>query len=79
MLTFLRLFSLLQHLELVGATAPHSGCRGESHSPLVHTGKQARRQVHIVQQVRSRCVRARAQTLPETPQDPYLSRISSFC
>ena len=54
--TCLRLFPLLQHLGLVGAAGPHPGSRGEHRSPLVHAGEQARRQAHIVQLVRSRCV-----------------------
>ena len=45
-LTWLKLFSLLQHLGLVGATGPHSGSRGEHGSPLVHTGERARREAH---------------------------------
>ena len=66
-LTWLRLFPLLQHLGLVGAAGPHPGSRGEHRSPLVHAGLQARRQAHIVQVVRSRCGRARAPKLPQTP------------
>ena len=48
-LTCLRLFPLLQDLGLAGATGPHSGSRGESHSPPVLSGMRARRQAHIVQ------------------------------
>ena len=73
-LTWLKLFSLLQHLGLVGATGPHSGSRGEHGSPLVHTGERARREAHIVHAVRSRCGRARVPTLSQTPQDLYLFR-----
>ena len=51
-LTWLKLFSLLQHLGLVGATGPHSGSRGEHRSPRWCTrasiGEQARRQAHTV-------------------------------
>ena len=53
-LTLLRWLLLLQHLGLVGATGPHSGSKGEYHSPLVQLGMRARRQAHIGQQVRSR-------------------------
>ena len=63
-LTWLKLFSLLQHLGLVGATGPHSGCKGEHRSPLAQSGEHARWQAHIVHMVRSRCGRARAPTLP---------------
>ena len=49
MCTCLKSSSLLQHLGQVGATGPHSGSRGESHSPLVLSGERAGRQVHIVQ------------------------------
>ena len=61
--TCLQSSSLLQHLGLVGATGPHSGPRGESHSPPVLSGERGGRQAHIVQQVRSRCGRARAPAL----------------
>ena len=77
-LTWLRLFPLLQHLGLVGATGPHPGSKREHRSPLLHAGEQARRQAHTVQLVRSRCGRGRAPTLPQTPSDPQLSRISSM-
>ena len=69
-LTLLRWLLLLQHLGLVGATGPHSGSKGEHRSPLLHAGKQTRRQAHIVQMVRSRCDRTRAPTLPEDPPAP---------
>ena len=77
-LTWLRLFPLLHHLGLVGATSPHSGSKGEHRSPLLHAGEQARRQACIVQLVRSRCGRARGPTVPDDPPDPYLSGISSI-
>ena len=67
--TYLRLFPLLQHLGLVGAAGPHPGSRGEHRSPLVHVGKHARWQACIVHMVRSRCGRAHAPTLPQTPGD----------
>ena len=68
--TCLKSPSLLQHLGLVGAAGPRPGSREEHRSPLVHAGLQARRQAHIVQVVRSRCGRARAPKLPQTPRDP---------
>ena len=58
--TCLQSSSLLQHLGLVGATGPHSGPRGESHSPLVLSGERAGRQAHIVQRFELACVRIRA-------------------
>ena len=76
-LTCLRLFPLLQHLGLVGATGPHPGSKREHRSPLLHAGEQARRQAHTVQLVRSRCGRARDPTLAEDPLHPWISRISS--
>ena len=52
--TCLQSSSLLQHLGLVGATGPHSGSKGESHSPLVQSGMRARRQAPYRTPVRSR-------------------------
>ena len=72
--TCLQSSSLLQHLGLVGATGPHSWSKGEYHYPLVQLGMRARQQAHIKQQVRSRCGRARAQRLAQTPRDPYHPR-----
>ena len=46
--TCLQSSSLLQHLGLVGATGPHSGPRGESHSPPVLSGERGGRQAHTV-------------------------------
>ena len=74
----LLLFLLPQHLGLVGATGPHSGCKGEHRSPLAQSGEHARRQAHIVHMVRSRCGRARAPTLPLTPPDPNVPKVSAM-
>uniref|UniRef100_A0A6T9PG12 Uncharacterized protein n=1 Tax=Haptolina ericina TaxID=156174 RepID=A0A6T9PG12_9EUKA len=74
MATCLKSPSLLQHLGLVGAAAPHSGSRGEYHSPLVHMNERARQRAHTVHNMETKLLGVVLQGMPVEHMAPILPR-----